>query len=122
MDDCVMVADRTKLQQVVYNLMENALKYTQEGGWITVRLESVGKMAVFSVQDNGPGIAPEHLPHIFDRFYRADKARSRESGGTGLGLAIVHQLVNLHGGEITVQSEVGKGTLFTVKLPLQQTE
>lgn len=119
-DDCDMYADRTKLQQVVYNLMENAFKYTQEGGTINVSLQHVGKNAVLKVQDNGPGIAAEHLPHIFDRFYRVDKARSREAGGTGLGLAIVNQLVVLHGGEIHVESEVGKGTTFIVEIPLHQ--
>lgn len=119
-DECDMYADRTKLQQVVYNLMENAFKYTQEGGQITVTLQKSGRDAVLKVKDNGPGIAAEHLPHIFDRFYRVDKARSREAGGTGLGLAIVHQLVMLHGGEIHVESEVGKGTTFTVELPLHQ--
>ena len=119
-DDCDMYADRTKLQQVVYNLMENALKYTQEGGTVRVTLTRAGRSAVLTVQDNGPGIAAEHLPHIFDRFYRVDKARSREAGGTGLGLAIVHQLVMLHGGEVRVESEVGQGTTFTVELPLHQ--
>ena len=119
-DECDMYADRTKLQQVVYNLMENAFKYTQDGGKVTVTLQKSGCDAVLKVKDNGPGIAAEHLPHIFDRFYRVDKARSREAGGTGLGLAIVHQLVMLHGGEIHVESEVGKGTTFTVELPLHQ--
>ena len=87
---------------------------------MTVTLQKSGRDAVLKVKDNGPGIAAEHLPHIFDRFYRVDKARSREAGGTGLGLAIVHQLVMLHGGEIHVESEVGKGTTFTVELPLHQ--
>lgn len=117
-DDCDMYADRTKLQQVVYNLMENAVKYTQEGGTVDVTLQRIGRDAVMTVKDNGPGIPAEHLPHIFDRFYRVDKARSREAGGTGLGLAIVHQLVMLHGGEIHVESEEGKGTSFIVELPL----
>ena len=107
-----------KLQQVVYNLMENAVKYTQEGGEVSVTLQRIGRDAVLTVKDNGPGISAEHLPHIFDRFYRVDKARSREAGGTGLGLAIVHQLVMLHGGEIHVESEEGKGTSFIVELPL----
>ena len=83
-----------------------------------VTLQRVGRAARLIVKDNGPGIAAEHLPHIFDRFYRVDKARSREAGGTGLGLAIVHQLVMLHGGEIRVESEEGKGTAFIVELPL----
>ena len=116
-DDCDMYADRTKLQQVVYNLMENAFKYTQEGGTVWVTLQKSGRSAILSVRDNGPGIAAEHLPHIFDRFYRVDKARSRDAGGTGLGLSIVHQLVMLHGGEIRVESEVGQGTTFIVELP-----
>lgn len=119
-DECDMYADRTKLQQVVYNLMENAFKYTQEGGRVQVTLQKVGRDAMLTVKDNGPGIAAEHLPHIFDRFYRVDKSRSREAGGTGLGLAIVHQLVMLHGGEIHVESEVGVGTTFIVQLPLHQ--
>lgn len=119
-DDCDMYADHTKLQQVVYNLMENAFKYTQEGGTVWVTLQKSGRDAVLTVKDNGPGIAQEHLPHIFDRFYRVDKARSRNVGGTGLGLAIVHQLVMLHGGEIHVESEVGQGTQFTVELPIHQ--
>ena len=118
LDECDMYADRTKLQQVVYNLMENAVKYTQEGGKVEVTLQRIGRSAVMTVKDNGPGISAEHLPHIFDRFYRVDKARSREAGGTGLGLAIVHQLVMLHGGEIHVESEEGKGTSFIVELPL----
>jgi len=117
-DDCDMYADRTKLQQVVYNLMENAVKYTQEGGRVDVTLQRMSRDAVLTVKDNGPGISAEHLPHIFDRFYRVDKARSREAGGTGLGLAIVHQLVMLHGGEIHVESEEGKGSSFIVELPL----
>jgi signal transduction histidine kinase len=71
-----------------------------------------------SIADTGEGIAPEHLPHIFDRFYRADQARSRESGGVGLGLAIVKEIVTGHGGEIAVKSEVSKGTLFTIRLPI----
>ena len=117
-DDCDMYADYTKLQQVVYNLVENAVKYTQDGGVVNVTLQRIGRDAVLTVQDNGPGIPAEHLPHIFDRFYRVDKSRSREAGGTGLGLSIVHQLVMLHGGEIHVESEVGQGTSFIVELPM----
>ncbi len=100
--------------------MDNAVKYTQQGGQITVTLQRVGRDAVLTVKDNGPGIPKENLPHIFDRFYRVDKARSRESGGTGLGLSIVHQLVMLHGGNIYAESEEGEGTAFIVELPLHQ--
>ena len=116
-DPCDLNADRGKLNQVIYNLMENASKYTQEGGEITVTLARVGRDAVLTVADNGPGIPKDSIPHIFDRFYRVDKARSRETGGTGLGLSIVKQLVLLHGGTIRVESEEGVGSSFIVELP-----
>jgi len=119
-DPCDIYADKSKLNQVIYNLMENAVKYTQNGGVIKVNLQRQGRDAHFTVSDNGPGIPKENLPHIFDRFYRVDKARSREKGGTGLGLSIVHQLVLLHGGAISVESEEGKGATFIVELPLHQ--
>ena len=119
-DECEMYADRSKLTQVVYNLVENAIKYTQQGGRIRVTLTKQGHDAHLVVADNGPGIAKESLSHIFDRFYRVDKARSRETGGTGLGLSIVRQLVLLHGGAIRCESEVGKGSSFIVDLPLHQ--
>lgn len=119
-DPCDIYADKSKLNQVIYNLMENAVKYTQNGGMIRVTLQRQGRDARFVVADNGPGIPKENLPHIFDRFYRVDKARSREKGGTGLGLSIVHQLVLLHGGAITVESEEGRGAAFIVELPLHQ--
>ena len=119
-DPCDIYADKSKLNQVIYNLMENAVKYTQNGGTIRVSLQRQGRDARFTVSDNGPGIPKENLPHIFDRFYRVDKARSREKGGTGLGLSIVHQLVLLHGGAISVESEEGKGATFIVELPLHQ--
>ena len=119
-DPCDMYADKSKLSQVIYNIMENAVKDTQQGGKIAVALQRVGRDAVLTVSDNGPGIPKENLPHIFDRFYRVDKARSRDTGGTGLGLSIVHQLVLLHGGAISVDSEEGRGTTFTVELPLHQ--
>ena len=119
-DPCDIYADKSKLNQVIYNLMENAVKYTQSGGQIKVSLVRQGRDAIFTVSDNGPGIPKENLPHVFDRFYRVDKARSREKGGTGLGLSIVHQLVLLHGGAIRVESEEGKGASFIVELPLHQ--
>ena len=119
-DRCEMYADCAKLTQVVYNLMENAIKYTQEGGTIKVRLIRSGRDAVMTVTDNGPGIPREDQAHIFDRFYRVDKARSRETGGTGLGLSIVHQMVLMHGGSVSVESEEGRGSTFTVELPIHQ--
>ncbi len=119
-DNCEMYADSAKLIQVVYNLMDNALKYTQEGGIIRVRLIRSGRDAILTVTDNGPGIPKEDQAHIFDRFYRVDKARGRDSGGTGLGLAIVHQMVLMHGGSVSVDSEEGHGATFTVELPIHQ--
>ena len=116
-DEGEMYADGPKLQQVVYNLMDNAVKYTQPGGTIQVKLNRAGKEITLTVSDNGPGIPKEDLPHIFDRFYRVDKARSREKGGTGLGLSIVRQIVMLHGGGISVKSEEGQGASFIVELP-----
>ena len=112
-----MRGDRTKLNQVLYNLIDNAMKYTQDGGTIRVSLERDGGNLVWRVRDNGVGIPKEDQEHIFDRFYRVDKARSRETGGTGLGLSIVRQMVTLHGGQISVESEPGRGSCFTVTLP-----
>jgi len=119
-DSCDMYADKAKLQQVVYNLMENAVKYTPQNGWVKVGLQRVGRNAVLTVSDSGNGIPKDSLPHIFERFYRVDKARGRESGGTGLGLSIVQQYVNLHGGNVSVASEEGQGAVFTVELPLNK--
>lgn len=119
-DSCDMYADSAKLTQVVYNLMDNALKYTQEKGIIRIRLIRSGRDAILSISDNGPGIPKADQAHIFDRFYRVDKARGRDTGGTGLGLAIVHQLVLMHGGSISVDSEEGHGATFTVELPIHQ--
>ncbi len=117
--DIPMYADPTKLQQVVYNLVDNALKYSPKGGKVKVVLRQEAKQAVLEVIDNGPGIPKKDQPHIFDRFYRVDKARSRATGGNGLGLSIVHQAVLQHGGSVTVHSEEGKGATFRVELPLQ---
>ena len=119
-DGCEMYADCAKLTQVVYNIMDNAIKYTPEGGLIRVRLIRSGRDAILSISDNGPGIPKEDQPHIFDRFYRVDKARSRDTGGTGLGLSIVNQLVLMHGGSVSVQSEEGHGSTFKVELPIHQ--
>ena len=115
-----MYADKSKLRQVIYNLLDNAIKYTQDGGAIELQTLRSGRDLLFVVSDNGPGIKPEHLTHIFDRFYRVDKARSRESGGTGLGLSIVRQIVTLHGGTIRAESAEGEGTSFIVELPLHK--
>jgi len=118
-DSCEMFADPGKLAQVCYNIIENAIKYTPDGGKITVKLKKSGRDAVLEISDTGVGIPPEDQPHVFDRFYRVDKARSRDTGGTGLGLSIVQQIIRLHAGSIQVFSEVGKGTTFIVQLPVK---
>ena len=118
-DPCEMFADPGKLAQVCYNISENAIKYTPDGGKITVRLRRMGRDAVLDISDTGVGIPEEDLAHVFDRFYRVDKARSRDTGGTGLGLSIVQQIVRLHAGSVTVQSKRGEGTTFTVQLPVK---
>jgi len=112
--------DRVKLASVVYNLTDNAIKYTPGGGEIRVTLAARGRQAILTVADNGIGIPPEEQPHVFDRFYRVDKARSRATGGTGLGLSIVRQMVQLHGGSITLASALGEGSTFTVTLPMRK--
>jgi two-component system phosphate regulon sensor histidine kinase PhoR len=113
-----VVTDADRLRRILENLVDNAVKYTPAGGRVVV-LTGAGSAgeAVLEVLDNGNGIPPEHLPRIFERFYRVDKARSRELGGTGLGLAIVKHLAEGMGASVTVRSEVGKGTCFTVTLP-----
>jgi len=110
-------ADGQRVEQVLANLLSNALRHTPSGGAITVRVWAEPDWVGFAVEDTGSGIAPQDLPHLFDRFYRVDKARSRADGGTGLGLSIAKQLVEAHGGEITVRSVVGEGSTFTVRLP-----
>lgn len=115
-----LVADRERLHQLVVILMDNAFKYTLAGGLVHVACFSSDNNVAVTVEDTGIGISPENLPRIFDRFYRGDKARSRDSGGIGLGLAIAKWIVETHGGKITVQSETGKGTKFSVYLPSRQ--
>ena len=112
--------DESKLSQVVYNLIDNAVKYTPAGGLVAVTLTADSREAVLTVRDNGIGIPEQDIAHIFDRFYRVDKARSRATGGTGLGLSIVRQMVQLHGGEITVTSAANEGSVFTVTLPIRK--
>ena len=116
-DECVM-ADLDALSQVFGNLVENAMKYGKAGGRVRVGARKQEAMVEFYVQDFGAGIAYEHLPRIFERFYRVDKARSRESGGTGLGLAIAKHIVQAHGGHIRCESELGFGATFLFRLPV----
>jgi signal transduction histidine kinase len=110
-------ADKERLRQLLLLLLDNAFKYTPSGGRVELSLSAQHGQAVLSVKDTGRGIASEHLPHIFDRFYRADQARGREAGGAGLGLSIAKVLVDAHKGTIEVESTVGQGTTVRVKLP-----
>ena len=114
-----VLADEGRLVQVLTNLIGNALQYTPENGKITLRVQAVDKAIHFSIQDTGVGILPEHLPHVFDRFYRVDKSRSRRAGGgSGIGLTIARALVEAHGGRIWAESPgEGQGTTFTFTLP-----
>ena len=109
--------DSDKIRQILLILLDNAVKYTPPGGIINMSLIRQGNEAILSIQDSGPGIPPDHLPHIFDRFYRVDKARSRAMGGSGLGLSIAKWVAEAHRGSIQVNSKMNKGTTFTVKLP-----
>jgi two-component system phosphate regulon sensor histidine kinase PhoR len=115
-------ADETRLHEVLYNLLENAVKYSRENGQIRLQATQRGHEITVSVTDNGIGIRKDNLLRIFERFYRADKARSRELGGTGLGLAIVKHIVQLHGGRVEAQSELGRGTTIRVVLPVENDE
>jgi signal transduction histidine kinase len=112
-----VLGDQARLRQVFFNLLDNAIKYTREGGSVEVRVGERGSMAVAVVRDTGIGIPPEHLPHVFDRFYRVDKARSRAEGGSGLGLSIARSIVEAHGGQIELTSAPGRGATCTVSLP-----
>ncbi len=114
----IVMADPDAMNQVFGNLIENAIKYGKAGQRICVGARALESVVEFSVRDFGPGIASEHLGRIFERFYRIDKARSRESGGTGLGLAIVKHIVLAHGGRIWAESELGKGATFRFTLPI----
>ena len=111
-------ADSRRIEQVMANLLDNALNHTPSGGIVTVAVSLDKEGVLVSVADTGEGISEEHLPYIFERFYKVDDARSRKTGGAGLGLAIAKQMVELHGGRIWVESEVGKGSKFSFTLPV----
>jgi signal transduction histidine kinase len=115
--------DAARIGQVLRNLLSNALRYTPAGGEIIVRCERLPDATgvLLSVKDTGQGIKSEDLPHVFDRFYRGDKSRSRASGGAGLGLAIAKRIVEAHGGQIGVRSEYGRGAEFWFTLPISAT-
>lgn len=110
-------ADKDKVIQVVINLVSNALKYTENGGEVRINLTADKDNVEFNIMDSGAGIAKQDLPHIFERFYRADKSRNRMTGGAGIGLTIAKSIVEAHKGSMGVQSELGKGTIFSVSLP-----
>jgi heavy metal sensor kinase len=112
-----LIADQDLLLQLMLNLLDNSVKYTPSGGAIDVTWRAAGNQAEVEVSDTGPGISAEHLPHIFDRFYRVDQARTRTAGGAGLGLSICRWIAEAHGGSISAESTPGRGSTFTVKLP-----
>jgi signal transduction histidine kinase len=112
-----VVVDRTHMQQLVSNLIDNALKFTPAGESVTLQLEQLSGQVVFKVLDTGIGISSEDMPHIFERFYQADKTRSSANRGSGLGLQICKRIAEAHGGEISVSANVHKGVIFTLRLP-----
>jgi heavy metal sensor kinase len=116
-DDVAFRGDEELVRRMVMNLIDNAIRYTPEGGRVTVALESRGGDVAIRVSDTGAGIAPEAVPHVFERFYRGDKARSRQDGGFGLGLAIVKWVAESHGGAVELATVPGTGSTFTVTLP-----
>ena len=115
-----IMADRERLMQIMHNLLDNAIRHTPAGGEVTVGLDRAVDQVRLWVRDTGPGIPPEETARIFDRFYRLDASRSRASGGSGLGLAIVKSLVEAHGGHVTVTSQKGEGSTFSVVLPIRR--
>ena len=121
-EDCPIFAAEDDLYQITFNLMENGIKYNTSGGTLTVTLSREGGNAVMRITDTGMGIPKDAIEHIFERFYRVDKARSRKSGGSGLGLAIVHSMIKRNGGDIQLSSTLGKSSEFTVTFPVYEQE
>ena len=117
-----VLGDEIKLNQVIVNLVENAIKYNIKGGRVTISYRDLGDTVEISVSDTGRGIAKEHIPRIFERFYRVDKQRSRSVGGTGLGLAIVKHIVEAHGSSINVESRLNEGSRFSFRLHKNRVE
>lgn len=113
---CYVNADRNKLAQVLLNLISNAISYGNEGGELCISIVQIDNTYSLQIKDNGPGIEPEHIPRLFERFYRVEKSRNRNEGGSGLGLAIVKHIIESHGQQIQVSSSVGIGTTFTFSL------
>ena len=121
-NDCVVMAAKGELHQIIYNLVDNAIKYNHDGGFVRVQLSADDTWAYITVEDNGIGIPEEDLEHVFERFYRVDKARSRAAGGTGLGLSIVRDTVRRRGGRVEARPRAGGGTVFTLCLPRERRE
>lgn len=119
-ENCIVQGDEEKLKQIFINVIENAIRYSNENAKITVHSYQSDHRAIIEIQDEGIGIPEEDLPHITERFYRVNKARSRIDGGAGLGLSIVKQLVKQHDGALAIKSVVGEGTLVTISLPLME--
>ena len=119
-EDTMVLADRERIQQVLTNLVDNAIKYGDSEGKVEIILKEDAEKIKVTVADDGPGIKKEHLDKIFRRFYRVDKSRSREKGGTGLGLAICKHLIKMHGEQLVVESEPGNGTRFTFSMKLAE--
>ena len=119
-EDCTVLATKDEIHQIIYNLVDNAVKYTPPGSTVQVTLARGGDTVVLTVEDNGVGIPEEDLPRIFERFYRVDKARSREAGGTGLGLAIISDTIQKRGGTVEAANRPGGGAIFTVRWPRQE--
>lgn len=119
---CTVLTLEDDLYQIIFNLTENAIKYNRDGGWVGIALHRDGEEVILTVSDNGMGISPEAMEHIFERFYRVDKARSRAAGGAGLGLSIVHDMVERNYGAIRAEAREGGGTVFTVTFPLFETQ
>jgi two-component system phosphate regulon sensor histidine kinase PhoR len=116
-EDMAVNMDSALLEQAVINLLDNAIKYSHEGSRVQVEVNQTDSEIVLSVKDHGCGIESEHLPRLFERFYRVDNGRSRDSGGTGLGLAIVKHIAQAHKGRVTVESKQGEGSTFSIHIP-----
>ena len=120
--EIIVMIDEDRMQQVLHNVLDNAIRYTHQNGDIMITLRQIDDYCELSIKDTGIGIDTEHLENLGERFYRVDKARSRQHGGTGLGLAIVRQIVHIHDGQWKIESEKGNGTTVSIKLKVQNEE